>query len=267
MSNAPTHTPTLSGDLSAADQVEVDRIASGINLADSAALSAYGNLSDASATLTALSELLERSPTTLLAGKIAEIVAKLQDANPEVVTRKQGWFSRFMGGDIETGVRYQFARKEVSTLLEEANLMAAQVNQIVTEIQGAIASHDTESHQLALKIHAGHLFLERNPTAGVPPANEVCFDNPRERFARRLASMATLLSSNQMSLMQLKLARGQALDMLERFHEISQVLVPVWRQHSLAVTTNQNNSPEVVALATKAHASLIKSLSELKGAA
>jgi len=65
-----------------------------------------------------------------------------------------------------------------------------------------------------------------------------------------------------MSLLQMKLTKAQALDMQDRFNETISVLVPVWRQHTLALITNGKMSPAMVAEATKAHSALMKSLAD-----
>lgn len=61
--------------------------------------------------------------------------------------------------------------------------------------------------------------------------------------------------------MQMKLARAQAVDMLDRFTETVSVLVPVWRQNTLALITTKNMSPELIASATRAHQELMRNLS------
>lgn len=155
----------------------------------------------------------------------------------------------------------------MDTLLEEADRLSERVIALVDHLEKMLLSHADESRQLAVRIAAGKIYLARNLDAGRPPEGEISFDNPRERFARRLASMAALLSSNEMSLTQMKLTRAQALDMVERFHEISSVLVPVWRQHTMALVSSLKNSPEAIAVAAKAHESLMNSLSALKGTA
>lgn len=43
------------------------------------------------------------------------------------------------------------------------------------------------------------------------------------------------------------------MDMLDRFTETSSVLVPVWRQHTLALITTKSMSPSMVAEASKEH--------------
>ena len=61
--------------------------------------------------------------------------------------------------------------------------------------------------------------------------------------------------------------RVQAIDMVERFHEISNVLAPLWRQHTMALVSSIKNSPEAIAVAAKAHESLMASLTALKRSA
>ncbi|KAB2912569.1 MAG: hypothetical protein F9K30_20585, partial [Dechloromonas sp.] len=213
--------------LSDEDRAAIEGMQEEINLASTVAITNFCNVSSASAGIEALSAAMEQAPTSLLAGKIAEIVAKLGEADPRNVAEKPGWIARVTGSALEGKVRYQVSRKAVDTLIEEAERLSEHVVSLVGKLEEMMAAHAKESRQLELKMIAGKLFLERNPQAGMPPEGEIAFDNPRERFARRLASMAALFSSNEMSLTQMKLTRAQAIDMVERFHEISSVLVPV----------------------------------------
>ncbi|BBN90578.1 toxic anion resistance protein [Azospira sp. I09] len=249
------------------DRAAIEAMQEEINLASTVAITNFCNVSSASAGIEALSSAMEQAPTSLLAGKIAEIVAKLSEADPRIVAEKPGWLARVTGSALEGKVRYQVSRKAVDTLIEEADRLSEHVVSLVGKLEEMMAAHAKESRQLELKMVAGKLYLERNPDAGLPPAGEIAFDNPRERFARRLASMAALFSSNEMSLTQMKLTRAQAIDMVERFHEISSVLVPVWRQHTMALVSSIKNSPEAITVAAKAHESLMTSLSALKGSA
>lgn len=255
------------GKFSDLDREAIEGMQGEIDLASTVAITAFCNVSSASAGIEALSAAMEQAPTSLLAGKIAEIVAKLEDADPRVVAEKPSWMARITGAALEGKVRYQVSRKAVDTLIEEADRLSVHVVSLIGKLEEMMVAHADQSHQLELKMVAGKLYLERHPEAGRPPEGEISFDNPRERFSRRLASMAALFSSNEMSLTQMKLTRVQAIDMVERFHEISSVLVPVWRQHTMALVSSLKNSPEAIAVAAKAHESLMTSLSALKGSA
>lgn len=234
---------------------------------DPATIGEYGRLGvDAGGSprdaLSQLSDLMEGSPVSRLAGQIGDLVAKLTDADPQKIAKPASWLQRLTGQSVEVHVRYQVARKELDDLLAAAEGAAQGVRDAVTAIDRLLDLHRTEADQLEGYILAGQEFLAENPSAGYPAAGGMQFDNPRERFARKLANLATLLASHQMSVTQMQLTKAQALDMLDRFEETARVLVPVWRQHTLALTTTKNMSPGMVTEATRAHDALLKSLAK-----
>ena len=222
----------------------------------------YGATQSNVEALHTISNLMESGAVGALASHISEIVAKLTDADPEKVAQKTNWLGRFLGNEVERQVRYQVARKTLDALLSDAEAVAQRVRDTLTAIDGLIASHGEETQRLSALIQAGREFLAENPQAGVANTGDLQFDKPRERFARKPANLATLLASHEMSVTQMKLTRAQAVDMLDRFTETSSVLVPVWRQHTLALITTKSMSPSMVAEASKAHHALMRSLSK-----
>jgi len=225
-------------------------------------IGAYG-LGEANAdALRSFSDLMEAGAVTALAVKIGEVVAKLTDADPQKIAHKPTWYERLLGHSIERQVRYQVARKALDDLLSEAEGVAQRVRDTLRSLDGLLVSYEDEARRLRASIQAGREFLDENPGAGVAADGELAFDRPRERFARKLANLATLLSSHEMSVTQMKLTRAQAVDMLDRFGETANVLVPVWRQHTLALITTKHMSPAMVSEATKAHHALMRSLSK-----
>lgn len=222
----------------------------------------YGATESNVEVLNDISNLMESGAVGALAGHISEIVSKLTDADPEKVAKKTNWLGRFLGNEVERQVRYQVARKALDELLLDAEVVAQRVKDTLTSIDGLIKSHGMETQRLRRLIQAGREYLDENPQVGVAISGELQFDKPRERFARKLANLATLLASHEMSVTQMKLTRAQAVDMLDRFTETSSVLVPVWRQHTLALITTKSMSPSMVAEASKAHQALMRSLSQ-----
>ena len=222
----------------------------------------YGATESNVEVLNDISNLMESGAVGALAGHISEIVSKLTDADPEKVAKTTNWLGRFLGNEVERQVRYQVARKALDELLLDAEVVAQRVKDTLTSIDGLIKSHGMETQRLRRLIQAGREYLDENPQVGVAISGELQFDKPRERFARKLANLATLLASHEMSVTQMKLTRAQAVDMLDRFTETSSVLVPVWRQHTLALITTKSMSPSMVAEASKAHQALMRSLSQ-----
>jgi len=229
---------------------------------DPAAIGKYGENRSEKENLQELSDFMESGTVSALAIKIGEIVTKLMDADPQRMTQKTTWYDRLIGRDVERQVRYQVAHKALDELLGEAEGVAQGVRDSLCALDEILANHAIEAERLRMHIQAGREFLDENPQAGMVDAGSLEFDRPRERFARKLANLATLLSSHEMSVAQMNLTRAHAVDMLDRFHETSSVLVPVWRQHTWALLTTQNMSPVMVEAATKAHEALKRSLSK-----
>ena len=191
------------------------------------ALGEYGAADDNGQTLDNFSDLMEKGSVATLASRIGDVVAKLADADPKRIAQKPSWLERITGRDVERHVRYEVARKSLDELLIESEVQAQGVRDTLAAIDGLLASHSEEVADLQAYIQAGREYLSENPEAGKRAPGELEFDRPRERFARKLANLTTLLASHEMSVTQMKLTRAQAVDMLDRFNETARVLVPV----------------------------------------
>lgn len=77
---------------------------------DSQQIGSYGESAVNSKGLDEFSDLMEQGSIGALASSISEIVAKLSDANPQIITRKPSWLQKFVGKDIEQRLRYEEAR-------------------------------------------------------------------------------------------------------------------------------------------------------------
>lgn len=230
------------------------------------AISEYGRIGSESRAQAQLARLLEGEPITRLASGIGVIVAKLTDADPRKLAAKPGFLKRFTGQAVESTVRYQLARAELETLIDQAEGAAQGVRDAHVQIRQLSASHEEEMAAIRAYIQAGREYLDEHPEAGVPTRDALAFDNPRERFARRLANLSALLASHEMSVTQMRLMQAQAIDLLDRFKETVRILVPVWRQHALAMTSSRHLNPDMVQAAVKAHEALTESLSRsMKG--
>ncbi|WP_234830832.1 toxic anion resistance protein [Pseudomonas savastanoi] len=209
-----------------------------------------------------LSNLMESGSVGALSSKIAEILTGLSDASPEQITKAPTWLQRLTGAQVEKQVRYQVARKGLEELINEAEGHAQGVRDTLVSINKLISGNEQEVEELRIFIQAGNEYLEENPEAGVLPGDDLSFDKPRERFARKLVNLQTLLSSHQMSVAQMKLSRTQALGMLDRFGETVTLLVPVWRQHTLTLIQTKHMNPAMVKAAAEAHRQLMQSFAE-----
>lgn len=226
----------------------------------------YAQHSEQSNALNEFSSLMEKGSVGHLSQAIEAIVAMLSDADPRKITKPRagvkGWLDSFLGRDLETEMRYQQARTSLDEKIAEAENIAEHVRDTLTSIHNLMEQHTTEAESLRVHIQAGREYLAEMETTGEAGHNDPTqFDRPAERFSRKITNLAALEASHNMSLMQLKLTQAQAVDMLDRFTETTRVLIPVWRQHSLALLTNSKMSPAMMAQANAAHEALMKSLS------
>lgn len=229
---------------------------------DTSEIGSYGRTEASQDAMAALGDLMEASPVSRLAASIGEIAVKLAEADPRKIAKESTWLERFTGKAVEVRVRYQVARANLDALLLQAEGAAQGVRDAVSAIDRLLTDHLAESAELQAHIQAGREFLAENPELGKPARGSLEFDNVRERFARKLANLATLMSSHDLSVTQMKLTRAQAIDILDRFHETSRILVPVWRQHTLLLASTKHLSPDMVAKAATAHDALKRSLAQ-----
>ena len=223
----------------------------------------YGSAQKDEKAVQELDDLMRRGPVPKLAAAIAVIVAKLAEADPRRIAKAPTWYGGLTGRAIETKVVYEVARRDLDGLIASAAAAAQAVRDALGLMDRLMASQEADAAELQTHIDAGRQFLADNPEAGAPPAGGgVEFDRPRERFARRLANLATLQSSQAMSVIQMRLTKANAVDMLDRFTETTEVLVPLWRQHTLNLTNTKNMNPAMVAEAAKAHEALVRGLAQ-----
>lgn len=226
---------------------------------DTARIGSYGGEDGGATVLSALSAKLENSPVSVLHQQIGAVIDGLNGAHPQKVLRKSTWFSRLMGNEIEVNIRYQVSRMELEQRVKAAQLTAEAVRTLIGEIESTIAASAAQIAELRTCVQAGREYLAEHPQAGVP-TEALAFDNPRERFARRVTNLALLLQSSEAEVVQLGIARANAIGMLDRFTETCTVLLPVWRSNIVGLLNNADVSSEKIAAATKAHDDLMKSL-------
>lgn len=227
---------------------------------DANAISRYGESEISSNAMDRYSSLMEKSAVSALSGSISQIVNALAEADPRTIARKPSWFSRFSGTHLEKKVRYQKARMNVESLIGEGKSFMEHVYEMLHALEDLMVIHHQEIERLKVYIDAGREYLREVPEEPKADNLNIVFDKPRERFARKIANLATLLASHEMSVTQMKITRAQCIDILDRFNETVNVLVPVWRQHTLSLITTTNMDPDMVSKATQAHQALMKSL-------
>ena len=214
-----------------------------------------------------IDRLLGVSPSTGLSESIRSVVLCLVDADPKTVSHKPGFWSKFTGSADAGRVRFEVAKGSIETLLANATKEADRVRTIVASIDGLIQQLLEETVFIELHVQAAHQFMAsggRGEDATRQAANGYELETVKERFYRRVLSLQALNLSFSQTIEQLRLLKHQLIDVLDRFDETSQVLLPLWRQSMLALGLQQHATGEQLHRAIHAHETLRKSLASIK---
>ena len=82
--------------------------------------------------------------------------------------------------------------------------------------------------QMAKYIYAAEAFLMEYPKF---VKNAHPLDNFEERLSKKINSLQTLQSSNDIAITQMQLSQQLSLSLLDRYKEAQQVLIPAWQYH------------------------------------
>lgn len=195
---------------------------------------------------------------------ITGLVKSLEKADPILALKRQkkGFIARFIGQDVVQQVEYVRATEGIDSQLDEVPARIKWLERIVHELDKDFRVLLGVQKQLKVHLAAGQLYLEENPNAGIEGASNYGLSSPRDRFSKRLQNLAVLLASNDTTLHQIQLLQANSINMLDRLHEITTVLIPSWRSHRLGLYVNDQDYAAIQE-ATQAHEALIDSLRAL----
>jgi len=198
-----------------------------------------------------------------LAQALAELVSRLSEHDPNALLQRAGWWERFTGADIEERLRRRIAMGSNGDVLARIEREAIAVRASVDRLDAQLLEHDVQGVRLQVYIDAGVQFLQELPAAVDIDDGAPVLDRPVERLQRRVANLTALLASHSMSRMQVQLARSHAIDLLDRYSETVQILLPIWRQTIQALHNSDNASPQMIASAAQAQDQLKQALQQL----
>ena len=195
-----------------------------------------------------------------LAQALAELVSRLSEHDPNALLQRAGWWERFTGADIEDRLRRRIAMGSNGDVLARIEREAIAVRASVDRLDAQLHEHDVQGVRLQVYIDAG---VQELPATVDSADDAPVLDRPVERLQRRVANLTALLASHSMSRMQVQLARSNAIDLLDRYSETVQILLPIWRQTIQALHNSDNASPQMIASAAQAQDQLKQALQQL----
>lgn len=195
-----------------------------------------------------------------LDGAISELICGVRDANPANLKRRWSWLDRFLGRDVELEVRYVVSASRIDTLAAQVASVGDRVREMHHAISEQLAQLRREIPRLSVFIEAGQAYLGDHPDAGASGDAPGVFSDTRARFERRLDSLRSVLLSHEMAIAQIALVLSQSLDLLDRFDEVREVMLPAWQHQRLALDSAPGDANGAFAEALATHDQILASL-------
>lgn len=195
-----------------------------------------------------------------ISSAITGLVGALDKADPRLALKRKkiGLIARFTGGDAVQKVEYVRSTESIDRQLAGVPERISRLERIVNILEEDYQALMSVQRELKVHLVAGKWFLKEHPDAG-GGGNDFGLGSPRERFSKRLDNLVALLTSNDSALHQIQLLRANSINMLDRLHEITTVLVPTWRSHRMSLYVNDQDY-QAIREATRAHEALVESL-------
>ena len=169
--------------------------------------------------------LLSGTPARSLAQALTDMVDMLKRIDIDRVARRQSWWHRFTGADLEARLELELAAHCLGDAMKKAVIEAAGARRAQGAMRADLPRLDAAQLSHQALIDATYALLR-----GADSADPVV-----ARLQRRLGNLEALHASNRLTRAQMLLAIDHLSGLLDRFTDIEQLLFPVWQQHALAV--------------------------------
>ncbi len=200
--------------------------------------------------------LLTETPGRDLSSSLGGLVARLRTLNVNSLLRHQGVLGRLTGADIEARLRFELEVREISSdirALDARVVQARRMRQALRQTGADIRAH----HDWLLRLMATARRVLARDDAADPML--------RERFERRLLNLATLETSNLLTVEQIGMADANLARMTDRIEDISGTLFTLWQRDALALAQSavpaRKGSPLAAAF-IRSHDALLAKLSQ-----
>jgi hypothetical protein len=172
------------------------------------------------------SELLSPERASEMRRGIRRALASISSLNVEELVARQGWLQRLTGADIETRLTFELAAKQVEAMLEALRTSSERARKLLASMEDECISLRDGQSGLAELIAFGERVAGRDDRRD---------PSLSDRFGRRLSNLIAIHAANEMAIAQFGLAAAGLKALLDRYSDISTVVVPIWRQHLFAI--------------------------------
>ena len=193
--------------------------------------------------------------TKQLSQTIEQLIQALANSKKYLKTRKFNALQKWLGIDLEYGSGQVEYYKNLDQLLDRANHLSQKLQLEIQKSQARFNQLQGLREQMARYIVAAEEFLVEYPQF---VKNQHPLDNFAERLSKKVNTLQTLQASNDIAIMQMQLSQQLSFELLDRYKEAQQVLIPAWQYH--VKQSRQSNSTSSLEKLDNSRENLIKTL-------
>lgn len=195
--------------------------------------------------------------TQQLSTVIAQIIGQLNQSKKTLKKRKFNALQRWLGLDLEFDSGQIKYMKDLERLIAQANHLSQKLQLEIQKSQSRFQQASGLREQMAKYIVAAQEFLLEYPNF---VKNRHPLDNFSDRLSKKINTLQTLQSSNDIALAQMQLTQQLSLSLMDRFNEARQVLIPAWQYH--LKQSSEKNSVATLQELDQSREKLIQSLQQ-----
>ena len=177
--------------------------------------------------------------TQQLSHTIEQLIQALAESKKYLKKRKFNALQKWLGIDLDYGSSQVEYYQRLDRLLDQADHLSRKLQIEIQKSQSRFQQLLGLREQMAKHIVAAEEFLSEYPLF---VKNQHPLDNFSERLSKKINTLRTLQSSNDIAITQMQLSQQLSFSLLDRFKEAQQVLIPAWQYHVKQSQTKHSTS-------------------------
>lgn len=159
---------------------------------------------------------------------IQHLIQALNESKKYMQNKRFNRIQRWLGSDLDYASKQIAYYKNLERLIARSHELSAKLQIEIQKSEARYRQLLGLREQMAKYIIAGQEFLTEYP-AFIQKQHPL--DQFSQRLSKKINTLETLQSSNDIAMQQMYLTQQLALSLLDRFKEAEQVLLPAWQYH------------------------------------
>lgn len=185
---------------------------------------------------------------------ISQIIQQLSLSKKYLGGRRFNALQKWLGIDVEYDAGQVKYLKDLDRLIHEANHLSQRLQIEIQKSQSRLQQALGLREQMAAYIQAADEFLKEYPQF----SKQQVLDHFVERLSKKVNTLQTLQSSNDIAMKQMQLSQHLSFSLLDRFKEAQLVLIPAWQYH--LKQSRESGSSSTIEQLVKSRENLIQNL-------